>query len=299
MDSRRIRIIKLPGLPEVLRRGEGAARIIDVTSKPPTTNSRRRSEPAASPPPANFYSSQPSDYHHHQLHHHQPPPSQTKNLPHNQVNLSRTCTPNILYPNNNKDTGPVQQPTQRRAVSLSPKPVASDTNLVLNQDVLQKIDYISKKLDTFLKIVFEQSTSSNSSTAACKPSTPPAPTPPQPASRPQYYHPPPTAHYQPKPHHMQPHIADPPQPQIRRYKPQHQQRFSTQIQPQTFHHQYFQHSEQTRHRQAPLPAQQTLPPKPNRSTTRPPRNEIEIEDCLADISFASREYMCRNNLDLI
>lgn len=111
MDSRRTRVIKLTGLPEVLRRGEGSARVIDATARPPTISVRQRTRHsiATSPQPRPHLNSHPHP------HPHKTTPPQSRSQP-NQHTHTHIVTPPQSRSQPNQHSHPhIVTPSQPRS----------------------------------------------------------------------------------------------------------------------------------------------------------------------------------------
>lgn len=214
MDSGQTRIVKLTGLPEVLREVGGSGRVVDLTRRQATATTTRtverhqRSKQSlfSSPPKAArtqtrnselqhhnqqdnyFYNNQ----HHHQQqqhnqlrqHHHQRHIPQQQPLLHpptsNHRTVGRSCTPNILHPSQLRYKSPPQQTTQRRAASSSPGPISDPYIIERVNNIDSGLTNLSKQFEQFFKI-FQEQTISPSISSIPQQNIRPTPPPPHPA----------------------------------------------------------------------------------------------------------------------
>lgn len=304
MDSRRVkqtRIVKLLGLPEILPRSNGSARVIDATVKPvPRVRRARQSPPTIAVTTAT---------------------------------ASRSSTPNLVHPDRDPFDG---RRSRRRATSASPAPVAPSpyTEPVLMENfkcLQQQLQVIHEQLESVLKICNEQQLSSVSSTHSQYRYTHPPPLSPSPQPPPEPMHKP--AHrakaqpqsrispplkypsqYQnfteidPKPlkthqysrpprpcnHHSEAQQNFQQHPPIYKHShlsPTHQHTQTQQQQYSSYQHSHFQ-----------PPVSPPLSPSPLLKYMHQPKEQMKHQtrhtepEPLADVSFASRDYLRRNNL---
>lgn len=160
MDSRKTRVIKLPGLPEVTRRANGSARVIDATVTPMPRTTR-----TSIPNPAN------QDYYNNH-HFYMPPPQQPQHQSYqpNSASQSRQSPRTIhgspkAFQTHITQHQPSQTHQSHQSIQTNQSSMNTDSlnleNLIKRFDRLEdRMELITDRLDFFCKIYLDQTNNS-------------------------------------------------------------------------------------------------------------------------------------------